>query len=43
MIFDDLRYKRNSLTYYGNKMGFDIAKEAIKKCKIVISEIEKMI
>ena len=29
-IFDDLRFKRNSLTYYGNKMDFNIAKKAIK-------------
>lgn len=42
-IFDDLRYKRNSLTYYGNKMEFEIAKDAINKCKKIISELNKII
>ncbi|MBR9690772.1 hypothetical protein GOV08_03750 [Candidatus Woesearchaeota archaeon] len=32
-VFDDIRYKRNSLTYYGSKMDFDTAKSAIDKCK----------
>ncbi len=39
MAFDDLRYKRNSLTYYGKMMDFDIAKHAIDKCKMLIKEI----
>ncbi|MDD3175467.1 MAG: hypothetical protein PHU51_03250 [Candidatus Nanoarchaeia archaeon] len=42
-IFDDLRYKRNSLTYYGNKMEFEIAKDAIIKCKKIISELNKLV
>ncbi len=46
IIFDDLRYKRNSLTYYGNKMDFETSKQAIKNCKRIIkaliSEFEKI-
>ena len=38
-IFDDLRYKRNSLTYYGNRMDFETAKQAIEKCKRIIEEL----
>ncbi len=41
MIFDDLRYKRNSLTYYGNRMDFETAKQAIDKCKKLVTEIIK--
>ena len=41
-IFDDLRYKRNSLTYYGNRMDYEIAKQAIEKCKKIIKEITKI-
>ncbi len=40
-IFDDLRYKRNSLTYYGSRMEFDTAKQAINRCKRIISEVKK--
>ena len=43
LIFDDLRYKRNSLTYYGRKMDFETAKASIEKCKTVMKEIEKEI
>ena len=34
-LFDDLRYKRNSLVYYGNKMDFEtaITKAQLKKIK----------
>lgn len=38
-IFDDLRYKRNSLTYYGKRMDFDTAKLAIENCKKTIKII----
>lgn len=38
-IFDDLRFKRNSLTYYGCRMEFEIAKDAINKCKFLIKEL----
>ena len=39
-VFDDLRYKRNSLTYYGNRMDFDTSKQAIEKCRELIKEIK---
>ena len=38
-IFDDLRYKRNSLAYYGKRMDFETAKQAIDKCKKIIKEL----
>jgi hypothetical protein len=41
-MFDDLRYKRNSLTYYGNKMEFELAKSAITAAKNLIKEIKKL-
>lgn len=41
--FDDLRYKRNSLTYYGRQMDFIIAKEAIKKSQQLIKSLEKLL
>jgi hypothetical protein len=40
LLFDDLRYKRNSLTYYGKRMDFETAKQAIEKCKRIIKELE---
>jgi uncharacterized protein (UPF0332 family) len=39
-IFDDLRYKRNSLTYYGNRMDFETAKDSIEKSKKLIKELK---
>ncbi|MFW6233711.1 MAG: hypothetical protein ACOC3Z_03555 [Nanoarchaeota archaeon] len=42
-VFDDLRYKRNSLMYYGKEMDFDIAKDAIKKSKELLQNIRKII
>ncbi|MEM3374558.1 MAG: hypothetical protein QW757_03915 [Candidatus Woesearchaeota archaeon] len=42
-LFDDLRYKRNSLTYYGIKMEEKIALQAIDNCKRMINEIKKII
>ena len=38
-IFDDIRYKRNSLTYYGRRMDYETAKWAIEKCKKIIKEL----
>jgi uncharacterized protein (UPF0332 family) len=38
-IFDDCRFKRNSLVYYGRKMDFETAKEAIKKCIKLMDEL----
>jgi len=40
LLFDDLRYKRNSLTYYGSRMDFETAKQAIEKCKKIIKELQ---
>jgi len=40
IIFDDLRYKRNSLTYYGSRMDYETARQAIEKCKELINKIE---
>lgn len=37
--FDDVRYKRNSLTYYGSRMDFETAKDAIGKCKKIMKEL----
>lgn len=42
-VFDDLRYKRNSLTYYGKKMDFKTAKSSIEKCRRFIAKIKKRI
>ncbi len=42
IIFDDLRFKRNSLTYYGKRMDFETAKEAVEKCKKLIKELEQI-
>jgi len=41
LIFDDIRYKRNSLTYYGKRMDFDTAKDAIERCKRIFENIEE--
>ena len=43
MIFDDCRYKRTSLVYYGKRMDFDIAKDAIEKSKKLFKELNKII
>ena len=39
ILFDDVRFKRNSLTYYGSRMDYETAKQAIEKCKELISKI----
>ena len=39
-LFDDIRYKRNSLTYYGKRMEFEVAKQAVENCKKIIGELE---
>ncbi len=40
ILFDDIRFKRNSLTYYGSRMDFETAKQAIEKCKKIIKELK---
>ncbi len=42
-LFDDCRFKRNSLVYYGRKMDFETAKESIKNCKKLIKELNKIL
>lgn len=42
-IFDDCRYKRNSLVYYGKRMDFDIAKDTIDKIKFLLKELKVVI
>ena len=41
--FDNLRFKRNSLTYYGKMMDYDIAKEAITDSKNLIRNINALL
>lgn len=40
LIFDDCRYKRNSIVYYGKGLNFEVAKESISKIKEIIKELE---
>lgn len=42
-FFDDCRYKRNSLVYYGRKMDFETAKISIEKCLKLIKEVEQLL
>ena len=42
-LFDDCRFKRNSLVYYGKRMDFETAKDAIEKSKRMIMELDKII
>ncbi len=42
-LFNDCRYKRNSLVYYGRKMDFEVAKEAICKSKDLIKMLLNML
>ncbi len=43
LIFDDCRFKRNSLIYYGRKMDLETSKQAIKRCKELIQSLNKII
>ncbi|MFH1589862.1 MAG: hypothetical protein ABIB43_04815 [archaeon] len=40
--FDDLRYKRNSITYYGKRMNYETAKKAIADAKKLIEKIKQI-
>ena len=42
ILFDDIRYKRNALTYYGKRMDFETAKQAIENCKKIINELQHL-
>jgi len=41
--FDDVRYKRNALTYYGSRMEYETAVDAIKTCRSLIQDIRVMV
>ncbi len=41
--FSDMRYRRNSLTYYGKMMGFGSAKEAIEKAMGLFMKLEGLL
>ena len=42
-LFDDCRFKRNSLVYYGKRMDFETSKGAIEKAKRLLKELNKLI
>ncbi len=42
IMFDDLRYKRNALTYYGNKMDFETGIAAIEMAKELLNELKRI-
>lgn len=42
-IFDDSRYKRNNLIYYGRKMNFETAVHIINKMKMLFEYLEKQL
>ena len=41
-LFDDCRYKRNSLVYYGKRMDFNTAKDAIEKAKRLMNKLNNI-
>ena len=42
-LFDDCRFKRNSLVYYGRRMDFETAKLGIEKSKQLIAELNNLL
>ena len=42
-LFNDLRFKRNSLVYYGKRMDFEIAKQVISNSKKLMAELDFII
>lgn len=42
ILFEDCRYKRNSLVYYGKIMDLNIAIKSIKIIKDLIKKLEKL-
>src|SRR3989344_7967532 len=42
-LFDDCRFKRNSLVYYGKRMDFETSKKNIEKSKKLFKEITLII
>jgi len=41
--FDDLRFKRNSLTYYGRRMDFQTAMESIRKSTGLVRKLKELL
>ena len=42
-LFDDCRFKRNSLVYYGKRMDFETAKDSVEKAKRLVKELKSII
>ena len=42
-IFDELRFKRNSIVYYGKMMTFENAKLAINKSRTLMTALENLL
>jgi hypothetical protein len=42
-LFDNLRFKRNSIVYYGKLMEYSVAEEAVARSKTLISELMKLV
>jgi len=42
-LFDDCRFNRNSLVYYGRKMDFETAVLHIEKCKNFIEQLQMLL
>ena len=42
-LFDDCRFKRNSLVYYGKRMDFETAKDTIQKAERLFKELKKLL
>lgn len=42
-VFEDCRYKRNSLVYYGIRMNFAVAKATLAKLGQLIQELQTML
>ena len=43
LLFDDLRYKRNSLIYYGINLEFAVALDAITKSKSLLQQLNSLL
>ena len=42
-VFDDCRYKRNSVVYYGQSMDFDVARDSIARLSGLFKEIKRVV
>lgn len=42
-IFDDVRYKRNSIVYYGKLLNYEIAKSTLNKLNSMVNDLKKYI